>query len=136
MSQSNDFFKAKIVRPPLNPKDESSSNNKPQQIIRPPFKPDNTNNVEQNPPIIMDEFIRTEQTGKRNKWTELELYYLEIGMIKYGTKWEKILKDYGKPHGQLRNRIAPNLKDKARNEKLKRLREGIPLGIFELATGD
>ncbi|CAG8475649.1 14240_t:CDS:1 [Cetraspora pellucida] len=82
------------------------------------------------------EFVRTTSTGsqKRHKWTDLELHYLECGMEEFGTSWKDILKKYGKPHGPLRNRSAVNLKDKARNEKARRIRNGITLGSFELES--
>ncbi|RIB15531.1 hypothetical protein C2G38_1573637 [Gigaspora rosea] len=90
-------------------------------------------------PVIECEFTRTTSNGgfskqRRTKWTDLELNYLERGMEECGTRWEDILKLYGRPHGPLRNRTAINLKDKARNEKAKRIRDGIKLGVFKLAT--
>ncbi|CAG8659966.1 9750_t:CDS:2 [Acaulospora morrowiae] len=85
------------------------------------------------------ETIKTEQQVKkprhrRSKWSNLELETLEKGMEEYGTSWAKILDVYGKPHGHLRNRTSVQLKDKARNEKLRRTRENISPGIFDIAT--
>ncbi|CAG8532298.1 17201_t:CDS:10 [Acaulospora colombiana] len=71
---------------------------------------------------------------RRSKWSNLELETLEKGMEEYGTSWVKILEVHGKPHGHLRDRTAVQLKDKARNEKMRRARERIPTGIFEIAT--
>ncbi|KAF0527912.1 myb DNA binding protein [Gigaspora margarita] len=146
-----------IIRPPL-ALYENELNFKPQEIRRPPSK---TNDVEINVPTLkssattttentpkLDEnnniitecaFTRTTSSGglggqKRSKWTDLELNYLERGMEEFGTRWEDILKHYGRPHGALRNRTAMNLKDKARNEKARRIRDGIQLGVFKLAT--
>ncbi|CAG8530839.1 19309_t:CDS:2, partial [Gigaspora margarita] len=119
-----------IIRPPL-ALYENELNFKPQEIRRPPSK---TNDVEINVPTL-----KTTSSGglggqKRSKWTDLELNYLERGMEEFGTRWEDILKHYGRPHGALRNRTAMNLKDKARNEKARRIRDGIQLGVFKLAT--
>ncbi|CAG8779934.1 25889_t:CDS:1, partial [Dentiscutata erythropus] len=87
----------------------------------------------------LDDRKRTTSTSgiggqKRNRWTDPELRCLKRGMKEYGTKWEEILKHYGKPDGPLKMRTAVNLKDKARNEKIRRIREDIELDIFELAT--
>ncbi|CAG8517144.1 10279_t:CDS:1 [Diversispora eburnea] len=71
---------------------------------------------------------------RRKKWSNLELDTLEKGMMEHGTKWRKILDVYGRPHGHLRERTPVQLKDKARTEKMRRIREGISLGIFEIAT--
>ncbi|CAG8479059.1 6996_t:CDS:2, partial [Dentiscutata heterogama] len=137
-SQSNNKIEAEIKRSPLN------LDNIEVEIDIPALKPSTTiattnmPNIDRN--IVTEcEFVRTTSTSgigrqKRNKWTDLELNYLERGMEEYGTRWEEILKHHGKPHGPLRNRTAMNLKDKARNEKARRIRDGVTLGIFELAT--
>jgi ribosome assembly protein YihI (activator of Der GTPase) len=57
---------------------------------------------------------------------------LEEGMEKFGTNWSLIL---SMSSGPLSNRTAVQLKDKARNEKRRRKREGTPLGVFQKATG-
>ncbi|KAF0417045.1 myb DNA binding protein [Gigaspora margarita] len=72
----------------------------------------------------------------RKKWNEDELNALEAGMEEYGTSWSRIYEKYGNAHGVLRNRSQVQLKDKARNEKLRRKRCGVEIGVFELATGD
>ena len=72
---------------------------------------------------------------QRIKWTQEELDALEKGMIEYGTNWKTILLFYGPPEGPLKNRKSTQLKDKARNEKRRREKERLPLGIFEKATG-
>jgi len=69
---------------------------------------------------------------KRVKWTQEELKELEEGMKKFGTNWSLIL---SMSSGPLSNRTAVQLKDKARNEKRRREREGTPLGVFQKATG-
>jgi hypothetical protein len=69
---------------------------------------------------------------KRIEWTQEELEELEEGMKKFGTNWTLIL---SMSSGALKNRTNVQLKDKARNEKRRREREGIPLGIFQKATG-
>jgi Myb-like DNA-binding domain len=69
---------------------------------------------------------------KRVKWTQEELKELEGGMKKFGTNWSLIL---SMSSGPLSNRTAVQLKDKARNEKRRREREGTPLGVFQKATG-
>ncbi|CAG8672967.1 7170_t:CDS:2 [Funneliformis caledonium] len=72
---------------------------------------------------------------RRIKWTQEELDALEKGMNEHGTNWETILLFYGPPGGPLKNRNSIQLKDKARNEKRRREKEGLQLGIFEKATG-
>ena len=69
---------------------------------------------------------------KRVKWIQEELKELEEGMKKFGTNWSLIL---SMSSGPLSNRTAVQLKDKARNEKRRREREGTPLGVFQKATG-
>ncbi|CAG8533352.1 5408_t:CDS:2 [Racocetra fulgida] len=112
-----------IIRPPLQP--SNGLNPKPQEIKQPPLKPDNiessntsiTTDANKNTSSTHDEnlrdvfesgLVRTTSIGgqKRQRWTDLELYYLERGMEEFGTRWEDILKKYGKPHGPLRNRTA------------------------------
>ncbi|CAG8779072.1 24458_t:CDS:1, partial [Gigaspora rosea] len=56
----------------------------------------------------------------RKKWTEDELKALEAGMREHGTSWSRIYEKYGNAHGVLCNRSQVQLKDKARNEKLRR----------------
>ena len=76
-----------------------------------------------------NKFIRRKK--KRIEWSKKELDSLEEGMKKHGTKWT-LIRDMSSP---LKNRTDVQLKDKARNEKRRREREGIPLGIFQKATG-
>ncbi|KAJ3312953.1 hypothetical protein HDU76_002769 [Blyttiomyces sp. JEL0837] len=98
--------------------------------------------------IIREDFekvVRTRVVGekpivkkvpkKRVKWSEEELRALEKGMMEFGTNWALIEKKYGKGVGgggvlATRNQVA--LKDKARVEKNRRRKNGIPLGIFHL----
>ena len=69
---------------------------------------------------------------KNVKWIQEELNELEKGMKKFGTNWSLIL---DMADGPLKTRTTVQLKDKARNEKRRREREGISLGIFQNATG-
>src|SRR2546425_1275688 len=78
-----------------------------------------------------NKFIR-KKPQKRIEWSQEELDALEEGMKKFGTNWILIL---NMDSGLLNNRTNVQLKDKARNEKRRREREGIPLGVFERATG-
>lgn len=80
--------------------------------------------------IPQNKFNRKKQ--KRIEWTQEELEELEEGMKKFGTNWTLIL---NMSSGPLKNRTNVQLKDKARNEKRRREREGIPLGVFQKATG-
>ncbi|CAG8681945.1 16400_t:CDS:2 [Gigaspora rosea] len=68
--------------------------------------------------------------------THHELNALAAGMEEYGTSCSRIYEKYGNAHGVLCNRSQVQLKDKARNEKLRRKKYGIEVGVFELATGD
>ena len=69
---------------------------------------------------------------KHVKWMQEELNKLEEGMKKFGTNWSLIL---DMADGSLKTRTTVQLKDKARNEKRRREREGISLGIFQNAMG-
>ena len=84
---------------------------------------------------MSDEFNHFRRVKKRIFWTPLELEALENGMKEYGTQWARILRSYGGNHGPLRNRNAVQLKDKARNEKLRRIKSNLDLGVFCMATG-
>lgn len=66
------------------------------------------------------------------KWTQEELDELEKGMKKFGTNWSLIL---NMAEGPLKTRTTVQLKDKARNEKRRREKEKISLGVFQNATG-
>src|SRR5438045_4208088 len=79
---------------------------------------------------FQNKFMRKKQ--KRIEWSQEELDLLEEGMKKFGTNWS-LISDMSS--GPLQNRTNVQLKDKARNEKRRREREGIPLGIFQKATG-
>ncbi|CAG8457076.1 772_t:CDS:1 [Funneliformis caledonium] len=86
-----------------------------------------------NPP---EHFNNQFRRGKRRQfWTPVELKALEIGMNEFGTQWAKILRLYGGTHGPLRNRNSVQLKDKARNEKKRRIKYNLELGIFHIASG-
>ncbi|CAG8619028.1 27685_t:CDS:2 [Dentiscutata erythropus] len=111
----------------------SSQSDKGRDIIRPPIPP-NEDSSEQPPQEIAD---RLRQRFKRRKWMDSELKALEKGMKKYTEErliWVHILNDetYGPT---LKDRSPTDLKDKARNEKKKRTREGRSIGIFQIASG-
>ncbi|RUP49635.1 hypothetical protein BC936DRAFT_141970 [Jimgerdemannia flammicorona] len=78
---------------------------------------------------------------KRRPWTLEQIKALEDGMREYGaTSWASILRDHdgslGSVDAVLRGRTQVDLKDKARNEKLKRLRMGLDLGVWLRAPGE
>ncbi|RGB41682.1 hypothetical protein C1646_685087 [Rhizophagus diaphanus] len=83
----------------------------------------------------IEDYNHFRKMKKRIYWTSLELEALESGMKEFGTQWARILRSYGGDHGPLRNRNAVQLKDKARNEKLRRIKSRLDLGIFYMATG-
>ncbi|CAG8508312.1 7526_t:CDS:2 [Cetraspora pellucida] len=70
----------------------------------------------------------------RKKWTNEELQALEDGMREYGTHWARILEKHGSSSGPLKNRTQVQLKDKARNEKQRRMKAGIDVGVFVQAS--
>ncbi|KAJ1963746.1 hypothetical protein IWQ62_003124 [Dispira parvispora] len=78
--------------------------------------------------------------GKRSPlWTAEEYYYLEKGMRDHGTRWSCILADYGEKgryNRVLSQRKNLALKDKARNIRLWREANGIPLGIYQIACSN
>jgi hypothetical protein len=65
-------------------------------------------------------------------WTEAETDALEKGMEMFGNDWKTIRDHFSKT---LERRSNVNLKDRARNVKRRRIKEGIPLGIWHLACG-
>ncbi|KAJ3416257.1 hypothetical protein HDV05_002547 [Chytridiales sp. JEL 0842] len=70
----------------------------------------------------------------RKRWTEEEVEALEAGMLQHGTKWAVIQKEYGGPEGILKDRTQVDLKDKARNEKDRRMKiNPATVGVFALA---
>ncbi|CAG8734552.1 16451_t:CDS:2 [Dentiscutata erythropus] len=71
----------------------------------------------------------------RKKWTSEELQALEDGMREYGTHWVRILEKHGTSNGPLKNRTQVQLKDKARNEKQRRMKAGMDVGVFAQASG-
>ncbi|KAJ2161907.1 TTAGGG repeat binding factor [Coemansia sp. RSA 552] len=76
---------------------------------------------------------------RRNvRWTEEEEACFVRAVVMHGPHWARILQFHGvdgtKDH-VLQGRTRRNLKDKARNIKLRLLREGRPLGEFEHVTG-
>ncbi|CAG8534992.1 15917_t:CDS:2 [Racocetra fulgida] len=79
--------------------------------------------------------IRNHNRRLRKKWSNEELQALEDGMREYGTHWVQILEKHGSSSGPLRNRTQIQLKDKARNEKQRRMKAGMDVGVFAQASG-
>ncbi|CAG8838652.1 39368_t:CDS:2, partial [Gigaspora margarita] len=115
----------------INVAEPTSQNDEVRDMTRPPLLPN-----EDSPARLPQEMeSRLRQRFKRRKWMDSELIALEKGMKKYTDDkliWVHILKDetYGPT---LKNRSPTDLKDKARNEKKKRAREGRLIGVFHLA---
>lgn len=65
-------------------------------------------------------------------WTQEETDALEKGMEMFGNDWKTIKNHFSET---LKKRSNVNLKDRARNVKKKRKKEGLPLGIWDLACG-
>ncbi|KAJ2726687.1 TTAGGG repeat binding factor [Coemansia sp. Benny D115] len=78
------------------------------------------------------------QRQRRTRWTTAEEECFVAAVHTHGLRWSTIL-DYHGPNGMvdriLRRRTRVHLKDKARNIKIRLLRENKPLGPFANATG-
>lgn len=70
----------------------------------------------------------------RIKWTDEEVDALDRGMCIFGRKWSKILRADEESERILCNRSKVDLKDKARVERRRREREGLPMGGFAIAA--
>ncbi|KAJ1546479.1 hypothetical protein HK405_007065 [Cladochytrium tenue] len=82
------------------------------------------------PDVMMLSLVR----GRR-KWTDDEVDALEEGMAQFGRQWSRIEAAHGVlGSGRLAGRDQIALKDKARSEKQRRRRLGLPLGIFAVAS--
>jgi len=94
--------------------------------------------VEEEPTSIAQTASQRDSLAKdvprqRYKWTQEELDCLEQAMETYKTHWTLIVANYGEKGTSnqiLRLRSQMDLKDKARNELKKRLKEGTHLGAF------
>ncbi|CAG8748589.1 24542_t:CDS:2 [Dentiscutata erythropus] len=99
------------------------------------------------PEVLQDDEVVIESENRKNSpkkrksgqarqggWTQRELNFLIKGMEKYGTSWSKIERKYGNPEGPLSRRTQVNMKDKARSELDRRLRCGLPSGVFSLVN--
>ncbi|KAJ2508195.1 TTAGGG repeat binding factor [Coemansia sp. RSA 1939] len=86
----------------------------------------------------MPQKSRRSTAQHRIRWTPEEEECFVRAIHKYGNAWQEILRDHG-PRGivdhVLAKRNSVNLKDKARNIKIRLMREGKPLGPFYHATG-
>jgi hypothetical protein len=127
-----------VVVSQLSPQPQIKS--QPQTQLQPQPQPSEISELPELPELpvsdnIDDEFNHFRRVKKRIFWTHLELEALENGMKEFGTQWARILRMYGGNHGPLRNRSAVQLKDKARNEKLRRIKSKQDLGVFCMATG-
>ncbi len=72
---------------------------------------------------------------KKRPWSVEELDALTAGMTKYGARWSTILREYGEEgKGLIKGRSQVQLKDKARVEKNRRLKDGLPLHPYECAS--
>lgn len=60
------------------------------------------------------------------------MHALEEGIRQYGKSWTNIKKKYGNEGQVLERRTQTQLKDKARSEFVRRLRDGVELGGFEI----
>ncbi|RIA98791.1 hypothetical protein C1645_812271 [Glomus cerebriforme] len=78
--------------------------------------------------------VKVKRATKRVKvkWNKQELHALEEGMRQYGKSWTNIKNHYGNIGQALERRTQTQLKDKARSELVRRLREKIDLGAFEV----
>ena len=67
----------------------------------------------------------------KTPWSQDEVDLLERGMRQYGRSWAKILSAFGHgPNGFADGRTGPDLKDKARNEAMRRDKLGLDKGPF------
>ncbi|CAB4385702.1 unnamed protein product [Rhizophagus irregularis] len=107
---------------------EESSTEQPEDGSRKRGKKRVTNNPN---PGRGNEFKRISKRVKV-KWNERELHALEEGIRQYGKSWTNIKKKYGSEGQVLERRTQTQLKDKARSEFVRRLRDGVELGDFEI----
>ncbi|KAJ2492550.1 hypothetical protein IWW37_001305 [Coemansia sp. RSA 2050] len=81
---------------------------------------------------------REKPVQHRVRWTEAEEVCLVRALTEFGPQWALILQHYGEGGSRsrvLQRRTRRNLKDKARNIKLRLMRENRPLGPFACVTG-
>ncbi|KAJ3213241.1 hypothetical protein HDU67_003140 [Dinochytrium kinnereticum] len=64
---------------------------------------------------------------ERRRWTADEVQALEEGMVKHGTSWALIAQDFGE---RMKDRSQVDMKDKARNERIRRERANMALGVW------
>ncbi|CAG8747981.1 20120_t:CDS:2 [Dentiscutata erythropus] len=76
------------------------------------------------------EFSKLTRFSRKQRWTKEELDALTQGMRRYGTSWFLIKEHFGYNGGPLSKRKPVSLKDKARVELECRIKNKLPLGIF------
>lgn len=81
-------------------------------------------------------YRQSPQRRKKEPWQNFEVMMLEEGLKKFGPRWSRILQEYqsndDKPGGAfLPCRNPVDLKDKARNEIMRRRKNQLPLGPYE-----
>ncbi|KXS18869.1 hypothetical protein M427DRAFT_178025 [Gonapodya prolifera JEL478] len=77
--------------------------------------------------------VKKKQPRQKKMWTQVEVDALERGLAKYGCGWREILYDI-ELGDILVNRSNVQLKDKARSEKERRIRNREALGVWEVAS--
>ncbi|KAJ2878823.1 hypothetical protein IWW38_006237 [Coemansia aciculifera] len=81
---------------------------------------------------------REKPVQHRTRWTKTEEDCLVRALKEFGPQWTLILDHYGVNGSRstiLRHRTPVNIKDKARNIKIRLMREGKSLGLFADVTG-
>ncbi|KAI9141883.1 hypothetical protein BKA69DRAFT_368983 [Paraphysoderma sedebokerense] len=101
--------------------------------------PARISNVRPSPRRQVEDTSPVAHTKRRRPvpWTKEEEAALEEGMEKFGSSYAEIIKSYGAKgliSNALANRTQVQLKDKARNIRYRRERDGVPLGPFKYAT--
>lgn len=118
--------------------DEDDDENELPQRRQENFSPDLFNRRRQPSPILGEDFRALNHRAsenfphnrrKKTPWTRDEILALEEGLLNYrGSCWAQILRDFSDRFNQCRTQI--DLKDKARNEKNRRIKMNEDLGGF------
>ncbi|CAB4421149.1 unnamed protein product [Rhizophagus irregularis] len=126
--QTVDYMQTSSEESSTEQNSSNSSTEQPEDGSRKRGKKRVTNNPN---PGRGNEFKRISKRVKV-KWNERELHALEEGIRQYGKSWTNIKKKYGSEGQVLERRTQTQLKDKARSEFVRRLRDGVELGDFEI----